>query len=492
MPNPRTLIISNDKRECRELTNLAETMRFYTFASSSIEHFRKRVHEFKPDLIFINRQVINTNLLDFLLQLPGRRKVLLGLITDDSQTLELVKQTDASQIHLLDRPIDHQAITRLLRRVSQSERIRKRRLRQPRRFELMVGSSQPMQQVYSQIAKAAPTDATILICGQSGTGKELVARSIHNRSERRDKNFVAINCGALPESLIESELFGCEKGAYTGAEKMRKGVFERAQNGTLFLDEITEMGMEAQTRLLRVLEERAVTRIGGDKSIKLNVRVIAATNRDPLQAIEEGQLREDLHYRLAVFPLQIPSLAERGDDIVLLANHFLAEHNKAQGTEKKLTELGIERLREYDWPGNVRQLRNMVYRDFIIEDHHLDMSSLVQYINENGHTQSVTDTPADQAIQATALDEPQQPAENPPLVDSPTQPEFNEVDATDESPETLPHITIPIGTTLDDANKALILKTLEHCEDNRTQAAQQLGISVKTLYNRLQKYEQNE
>ncbi len=488
MPNPRTLIISNDRHECHQLTRIAETMRFYTFAVNSIEHFRKHVHEFKPDIILINRQVIKNNLLDFLLQLPGRRKVMLGLITDDPETCELVEQTQSTQVRLLDRPIQRRAITRLLRGISQSDRIRKRRLRQSRSFELMVGSSRPMQQVYSQIAKAAPTDATILICGQSGTGKELVARSIHNRSERRDKHFVAINCGAIPESLIESELFGCEKGAFTGADKMRKGVFERAQNGTLFLDEITEMGMEAQTRLLRVLEECAVRRVGGDKDIKLNVRVIAATNRDPLQAIEDGQLREDLHYRLAVFPLQIPALAERGDDIVLLANHFLAEHNKTHGTQKKLTDLGIERLRQYDWPGNVRQLRNMVYRDFIIEEHHLEMTSLLQYINGIEQTRPTPHTPQTDTDVHTDAKQPNF-VPTPQHEDTTKQPTTNETAADNQSSDAPPQINLPIGTSLEDASKVLILKTLEHCQDNRTQAAQMLGISVKTLYNRLQKYE---
>jgi DNA-binding NtrC family response regulator len=415
---------------------------------------------------------------------------MLGLITDEIQTRDLVKQTQSNQIHLFDCPIENRAISSFLRNISRTESIRKRQLPKRKLFELMVGSSEPMQQVYSQIAKAAPTDATILICGQSGTGKELVARSIHNRSERRDKNFVAINCGAIPDSLIESELFGCEKGAYTGADKMRKGVFERAQQGTLFLDEITEMAMEAQTRLLRVLEERAVTRIGGDKTIKLNVRVIAATNRDPIKAIEDGQLREDLHYRLAVFPIQIPTLAQRGDDIVLLAKHFLTEHNKTHHTTKNFSDIGIQRLREYAWPGNVRQLRNMVYRDFIIEEHLLNMASLIQYLDESqSANQDSTLPPPTDHHPSTINQEPIQ--KTPSESTQPTPLPHDQVETQDrpsdsQSPEQL---IIDIGTTLDDADKALILRTLEYCDNNRTQAAQLLGISVKTLYNRLQKYE---
>lgn len=479
MPNPRVLIITDDKPECQKLITCSETLGYHSLAMDEIRDIRRQVRRFEPDVMLINRSVIKTSFLDFVLALPSRRSVMLGLITDNPDTIEQIDTTQSQRIHLLDAPVQLAQIRTLLRQVIKSEQRRRRRKPRAQQFELLVGSSQPMQQVYTQIAKAAPTDATILICGQSGTGKELVARSIHNRSERSDKRFVAVNCGAIPDSLIESELFGCEKGSYTGADRMRKGVFERAQNGTLFLDEITEMAMEAQIRLLRVLEERAVTRIGGDRAIKLNVRVIAATNRDPMQAIKDGQLREDLHYRLAVFPLNIPRLADREDDVMLLASHFLTKLNKAEGKSKSLSATATQRLYQYDWPGNVRQLRNMIYREFIMADQVLEMDTLKQLIDESNQLaaekqSALSTSPATVTQDAT-------PSGNALVHDSSQE--------TGTSSDQQTTVTLPVGTTLDEAEKQLILKTLEECDNNRTLAAQTLGISVKTLYNRLKDYE---
>lgn len=470
MPNPRALIITPDQLECQNLITTTETLGFDSQTHDSVKDIRDQVHLFKPDVLLINCQLIQSNLLDFVLRLTGKQTIHLGLISKEPQTRKLLATADPDYIHLLQSPLNFQELSVLLRKVIKSEKRNRRRKPTAQQFELLVGSSVPMQQVYTQIAKAAPTDATILICGESGTGKELVAKSIHNRSERSSKRFVAVNCGAIPDSLIESELFGCEKGAYTGADKTRKGVFEQAQNGTLFLDEITEMAIEAQIRLLRVLEERAVTRIGSDRTIKLNVRVIAATNRDPILAIEEGQFREDLHYRLAVFPMNLPKLSDRGEDVLLLANHFLTELNKSENHHKTLSTVGEQRILNYDWPGNVRQLRNMMVRSFILEEHTLDMSVLVQLINENS---SETAPEAQQSKVAS----------NSPVVSEPQpipQPHLTEQDDV---------IILKVGTTLEEADRQLILTTLEQCDNNRTLAAQKLGISVKTLYNRLQKYE---
>ena len=200
------------------------------------------------------------------------------------------------------------------------------------RFGALYGGSQPMQDVYRRIDKVAPTSATVLIIGESGSGKEVVARTIHDRSERARAPFVAVNCGAIPGNLIEAELFGYEKGAFTGAARMHRGCFERAEGGTLFLDEVTEMAPEMQVRLLRVLETGRFTRVGGEEELRARVRIIAATNRDPRQAVADGHLREDLMYRLAVFPIALPPLREREGDAELLAEHFLAELNDAEGT----------------------------------------------------------------------------------------------------------------------------------------------------------------
>src|ERR1700722_4130260 len=221
----------------------------------------------------------------------------------------------------------------------------------------MVGGSAAMQAIRDLVDKVAPTDATVLISGESGSGKELVAQAIHARSPRGSGPFLGINCGALPPTLIESELFGFERGSFTGAARSHAGMVERASGGTLFLDEVTEMSSDMQTRLLRFLETQRFFRVGGSQEIKTDVRVIAATNRSPVQAVRDGALREDLLYRLAVFPISLAPLRERGNDVILLANYFLAELNGRHGTSKVFAGTAQQTLGEYHWPGNVRELK---------------------------------------------------------------------------------------------------------------------------------------
>ncbi len=222
-----------------------------------------------------------------------------------------------------------------------------------------------MQAIYALIQKAGPARAPVLITGETGTGKELAARAIHNASARKDKLFVAINCAAIPSEMLESELFGYEKGAFTGAIRERIGKFQMADGGTIFLDELTEMSTALQAKLLRVLQEGKIERLGSNREIELDLRVIAATNRDPRRAIREGRLREDLFYRVNVVSLELPPLRERRDDIPLLANHFIAKH---RGTHRPIRILprAVERLTAYDWPGNVRELENMIERALIV------------------------------------------------------------------------------------------------------------------------------
>src|SRR6185369_15846918 len=225
-----------------------------------------------------------------------------------------------------------------------------------------------MQDGYRRIAKVAPTMATVFITGESGSGKEVVADTIHQRSERASFPFVAVNCGAIPGNLIEAELFGYEKGAFTGAARMHRGCFERAEAGTLFLDEVTEMAPEMQVRLLRVLETGRYSRVGGEEELRAGARIIAAINRSPRQAVHDGNLREDLMYRLAVFPIVLPALSERDGDAELLAEFFLQQLNEEGGTQKSFSRQSIAALRAYHWPGNVRELKNAVQRAFILSD----------------------------------------------------------------------------------------------------------------------------
>src|SRR6204780_5818228 len=241
-----------------------------------------------------------------------------------------------------------------------------------------TGISPAMQEVFRLIERVGPTEASVLLTGESGSGKELAAKSIHDASARRDGPFIAINCGAIPAGLIEAELFGYEKGSFAGAMRAHAGVFERAQGGTLLLDEVTEMPLDMQTRLLRVLETRKFYRVGANTELTSDFRVIAATNRCPLSAVQAGQLREDLLYRLAVFPIDMPPLRNRGEDVELLANHFLSELNAQAVTQKRLSAHARMTLKQHSWPGNVRELKNCIERAFILGDTVLELAPLIQ------------------------------------------------------------------------------------------------------------------
>jgi DNA-binding NtrC family response regulator len=305
-------------------------------------------------------------------------------------------------------------------------------------FGLLYGSSPAMQTVYDLIARVAQTDATVLIVGESGSGKELVANTIHRMGARAKQPFVAVNCGAIPATLIEAELFGYEKGAFTGAAKTHRGYLERASGGTLFLDEITEMPPEMQVRLLRVLETGTFCRVGGDQEIRAEARIMAATNRDPATAVADNFLSEDLMYRLAVFPITLPPLRARGDDVELLARHFLTALNVDAGSSKVFSRASLALLRSHSWPGNVRELKNCVQRAFILCDDEVDLQGLGL------------------------------------MARSP---------ASDAS-----CLRFTIGTPLAVMEKKTIFATLDHCSGNKRRTAEVLGVSLKTLYNRLAEY----
>jgi DNA-binding NtrC family response regulator len=304
-----------------------------------------------------------------------------------------------------------------------------------------VGSSKAMREVFTLIQSVAQRDVSVMITGESGTGKEVAARTIHQLSRREGKPFVAINAAAIPESLIESELFGHERGAFTGAVAMRQGVFEQANGGTLLIDEIAEMPMALQPKLLRVLADGRVRRLGGTYEFEFDVRVLAATNRDPFKAIEEGKLREDLYYRLNVVPIPLPALRDRADDVPLLVQHFINEFNTKHHLQiVGPTDEAMALLKAYPWPGNVRELRNIIERSVVLaKGDWIDEKDLPPYVRDPG-----------------------------------LRPE---------------KLVFPVGeTTVADAERALILKTLEHAGKNKAEAARQLGVDVKTIYNKLKAY----
>jgi DNA-binding NtrC family response regulator len=321
----------------------------------------------------------------------------------------------------------------------------RQRVRQVWGVGRLVGTSRPMQEVYRLIELAAPTPAPVLITGESGTGKELVARTLHELSPRGRGPFVALNCAAIPETLLESEIFGHEKGAFTGALERRPGCFELAHEGTIFLDEIAEMAPGTQAKFLRILEDGAVRRLGAKTEIKVDARVIAATNKDPVQAMREGRFREDLYYRLNVVAIALPPLRERREDIPLLVQAFVEEFSaKYDRRIRGVDERVRERLMAHPWPGNVRELRNTIERAAIVCD---------------GELIGLEHLP------------PAPPAKR----------SGPDVDAAES-------ITFTVGTNLDEAEKGLILRTLACTGNNKTQAAQVLGISLKTLHNKLRRY----
>lgn len=311
---------------------------------------------------------------------------------------------------------------------------------EPGRFGKLYGASAPMRELYRQIGRVAPTDVTVLLVGESGTGKELAAHAVHELSARRQRPFVAVNCGAISPNLIESEMFGHERGSFTGADRQHKGYFERADGGTLFLDEVTEMPLDLQVKLLRVLETGQFMRVGTHREIACDIRIVAATNRNPEKAVQEGKLREDLYYRLNVFPLELPALRERGDDILFLADRFLQAQNEESGRAKTFSPRAAAALAQYEWPGNVRELKNFVRRAFIMaEGDELDADMLTPQVSPGGDVRGG-------------------------------------------------QVSVPVGETLAEADRRLILATLERCKGVKKQAAAVLGISPKTLYNRLEEY----
>jgi DNA-binding NtrC family response regulator len=304
----------------------------------------------------------------------------------------------------------------------------------------MVGRSAAMQKAYDLISRVARTDATVFLHGESGTGKELAAETIHALSRRRDRPFLSLNCGGITASLIESELFGHEKGSFTGADRRRLGYFEEASGGTLLLDEVTEMPVALQVKLLRVLETGVITRVGATEPHPVDVRVIAACNCDPRRSVEDGQLRADLFYRLNVFPIPLPPLREREGDVERLALHFLAAVNERDGTAKDFSEASLERLRRLSWPGNVRELKNVVERAAILADRSIE-PELLPELGPDG-----TPSAADATLQ------------------------------------------VRVGSPIAEAERRLILATLEQVGGDKRRAADLLGISLKTLYNRLNVY----
>ena len=368
----------------------------------------------------------------------------------------------------LEKPMQPATLEVLLRRAGAHASLRaenrnlERQLSYKGALGELVGTSPKMREIFALLQQAGPSKACVLITGESGTGKELVARTVHALSPRRQGPFVAINCAALPETLIESELFGHEKGSFTGASERRAGCFEVAQHGTLLLDEIGEMPIQTQAKLLRILEDSKVRRLGGKAEFEVDVRVIAATNKVPEEAVSGGHLREDLYYRLNVFHIHLPPLRERKEDILPIAEALLGDLNRKH--ECRVAEISppvIDALMNHTWGGNVRELRNVLERAVILAG-----EGAIEIKHLPG-------------ISARAAQRRLPPRPRPPAASAgPAAPPEEEHDT----------VRFQIGTTVEEAEKGLILRTLEHTRNNKTRAAEILGISLKTLHNKLKEY----
>jgi DNA-binding NtrC family response regulator len=452
MAQERVLIVEDEENERSGLAELVSAWGYRTETARDGLEGLEKVAAWSPAVVLTDLSMPRMDGLELLERLqgqPGGPKVI--LITGKGDVEIAVGAMKSGAFHFIEKPLDSAKLRAILQNASQlrgaeneSEAL-KRELRDKGALGRLVGKSRPMQETFRLIEMVAPSTASVLITGESGTGKELVARTVHQLSPRKKGPFVAINCAAIPETLIESEIFGHEKGAFTGALERRVGCFELAEGGTLLLDEIGEMPIATQAKLLRVLEDHKLRRLGSKVETSVDVRVLAATNKVPEEAVAKGQLRNDLYYRLNVFTLHMPPLREHKEDIEDLAQTLLVEMSEKHGRKVLDISAAVQQaFQQYQWPGNVRELRNVLERAVIVCD-------------------------------ASAIE----PRHLPPGFGQAAPP----TSAVDPN-----GVRLGVGTTVEEAEKMLILKTLEATNNNKTRAAEILGISLKTLHNKLKEY----
>jgi DNA-binding NtrC family response regulator len=442
----RVLIVEDDSAARVGLEQLVKSWGFIADSATDGEHALEKVTSFRPAIVISDLVMPRMDGLALLRALQQQGADVTTLLLTAQGTVDTaVEAMKEGAYDYLTKPVDIQRLKILLDKVVERlETLRevkalRRQLRESGTFGTLIGNAPEMRKIYQVVEQAAPTSASVLITGESGTGKELVAQTIHQLSPRAEFPFVAINCAAIPETLLESEIFGHEKGAFTGAADRRQGCFELADRGTLFLDEIGEMTPATQVKLLRVLQEQRFRRLGGRTEQVVDVRVIAATNVNPQEAVQKGKLREDLYYRLNVFSLNLPPLRERKEDLPLLVQAFINEFNaRNQKAIAGVDQQTMRMLEAHAWPGNVRELRNVMERAIIL--------SPGPFI---------------------------EPKHLPPSL------------AEDAPAPRQPQVALAPGITVEEAERRLIMMTLAHTRDNKTRAAEILGISLKTLHNKL-------
>jgi DNA-binding NtrC family response regulator len=436
------LIFSDDTETIVRLSDVFRESGFAVQAVGTLKEARTALLHDMPDVALVDYDVLGPDGIAFLENSQLGQVIELMLVTADPKLSSAVRGMQVGASDYFAKPVDAGLLKAALERIGVA-------IRQPGSGDsgivraaglgIMHGDSPPMRRLLTLLRKVGPTEMAVLLCGESGVGKELAAQAIHRLGEPAGGSLVAVNCGAISPDILESELFGHEKGSFTGASRQHIGFFERASGGTLFLDEITEMSPALQVKLLRVIESGQLRRVGGEEELAVKVRIVAATNRDPDEAVEAGALREDLYYRLAQFPIRVPPLRERGDDILLLANVFLAELNESNGVAKSFSPAALELLRLYSWPGNIRELRNAVARAHVLAADTIEPDDL------------------------------------PPRV-------------VDGGPVDRDYLRISVGQPLAEVERRAILATVEHFDGDKKAAAEALGVSLKTLYTKLKKY----
>jgi DNA-binding NtrC family response regulator len=451
MPTGRILIVDDETVIAETLSEMLEAWGYETARAPDGRLALGVIEEFRPLVVITDVYMPNLDGFGLLREMRDLHPETAVILLTGQGTVEMAVRAiqEEGAFHYFEKPIDFAKLRLVVERAVEYADARRenvslrRQLRDRGAFGEMVGVSEPMRRIYALIEQVAPSSASVLITGESGTGKELVARSIHNLSPRKNTSFVAINCSAIPETLMESELFGHERGAFTGAASRRLGCFELANGGTLLLDEISEMPVSLQAKLLRVLEEWKIRRLGGTHEIAVDVRVLAATNRDPAEAVSQGAFREDLLYRLNVITIELPPLRKRKEDIPLLGQHLVTQLSERHDRPARLlSPAAVDALQSHSWPGNVRELRNVIERAVIIcsgeviERHHL------------------APYPLEQRARARSEDT----------------------------------ITLPVGTPIEEVERRMILRTLHKTDNNKTRAAELLQISLKTLHNKLRHY----
>lgn len=455
------LIVEDDVDSAEMMAALIASEKFTVATAHSLRDARRQLVLQPPDLVLLDMMLPDGNGMELFDDNSLLAQSEVVLITGHASLESSIQALRLGAVDYLIKPVNIAQLQGILSRVTPPSTLRAEvdtlnaEWQQTGHFGQLWGRSAPMQRIYEQISRVAGTSVTVLVTGESGTGKEVVASIVHDLSRRRTRPFLAVNCGAISPNLIESEIFGHEKGSFTGAERQHQGFFERAHGGTLFLDEITEMPPELQVKLLRVLETGTFMRVGSTVVQETDVRIIAATNQPPEQAVADGKLREDLYYRLNVFPIALPPLRERSDDVALLAEHFLAKVCEKEGRNKRFSPAALTRLTAYRWPGNVRELRNVVQRAYVMASGDIVTDEWLP-----------TDGPASSVIV------PPRASSMAPVANVPE----------------MATITIPLGTSMADAECLLILATLQHFNNQKERTAAVLGISLKTLYNRLKDY----